>query len=77
MIVSELIHLLQQQDPNDSIMVVYDGLPRMIPCKVWKSAEGQTLIADDEMVIYNTEDRPVYAPSTEQEAFWDTSRIDS
>ena len=75
--VSELIELLNTQDPDDPIMLVYDGSPRLSPEKVWKSAEGTVLITGDYEMVYKSEDRPEGAPTSAQHRYWDTSEISS
>ena len=68
----ELIVLLQQLPPDAKVMHLWDGAARTEINHVWLSRSGDVITADNNMVCYNTSERPEDAPSVEQVRYWYT-----
>lgn len=73
--VSELIEKLSDFDPDREVSIVFDGADRMDVQKVWYAVKGSVLLSDANHTVYNTRDRPPYAPTTEEDPYWSTEQI--
>jgi hypothetical protein len=75
--VIELIEALSRMPPRANVKHVWDGVARTEIRHVWLSRDGEVMTADAEEVVYDTGDRPVDAPTMEEDLYWRTSRVAS
>jgi hypothetical protein len=68
----ELITLLAEMPPNAQVFHLWDGELRTEIQHVWLTRDGRIGTSDDREVCYSTEDRPVDAPTTEENPYWST-----
>lgn len=73
MTASELIKFLQAMPPDAQVMHIYDGEARHVINHAWLTADGRVMTADTDAVCYSTEDRPIGAPSAD-ENYWRTPK---
>ena len=70
--VNRLIELLQLLPQNADATYLYDGFIRPDVEHVLLSRDGRVLLACDEEVVYETSDRPIGAPTSEEKPYWET-----
>jgi len=73
--VNELIVRLTQMDQEADVYHLWDGEPRTIIEHVYMSKTGLCVTADFSMVAYSNEGRPVGAPSSEEDHYWETPAL--
>jgi hypothetical protein len=73
----ELIEALSRMPPHANVKHVWDGVSRTEIHHVWLSRDGEVMTADAEEVVYDTGDRPVDAPTMEEDLYWKTPRVAS
>lgn len=72
MTAKELITLLAKMPPDARVWHLWDGRLRTEIEHVWLTRSGVVATADNNAVCYDTEDRPVDAPTSEQDLYWNT-----
>lgn len=68
--VSELIEALKAMPQDAEVGHVWDGAYRTDICHVWVARNGKVMTADDDMVVYYTDDRPEGAPTQDEADSW-------
>lgn len=68
--VREMIAALSTMPPEAEMGVIWDGGCRSGAEYVWLAKGGMVLIADGNDVVYDDDDRPLSAPTPEQERYW-------
>jgi len=71
--VRELIDALKDLNPEAKVGMVWDGANRTDVDVVYMSRSGEVCLSWFGQTVYETEDRPVHAPTREQEQYWKTS----
>jgi hypothetical protein len=74
MIVRKLIEALGAMPQDAEVLHLWDGAPRTGIEHVWLARSGDVMTADDEMVAYDTDARPLDAPTAEEDEYWKTPR---
>lgn len=72
MTVAELIEQLKRMPPDANVWHLWDGALRTEINYVWLARNGVVGTADYQHVCYDTDERPVDAPTEEQDRYWDT-----
>ena len=72
MTVKELISQLMDMPQDAVVLHVWDGSARTEINFVWLSRGGDVITADYDMVCYHTEQRPIDAPTEEEDRYWST-----
>jgi hypothetical protein len=72
MTAKDLIALLAKMPPDARVFHLWDGGLRTEIEHVWLARSGVVATADDGEVCYDTEDRPMDAPTSEQDRYWKT-----
>ncbi len=70
--VSELIKRLKEMPADAQVLHLWDGALRTAIEHVWLTRTGVVGTGDHDEVCYDTDDRPLEAPSQEQERYWAT-----
>lgn len=70
MIVAELIHILWSMPKSAKIRTLWDGKCRTSVDAVWLSKSGVVVLTGSDDVVYDDDDRPIYAPSETDEPYW-------
>lgn len=70
--VGQLIEELSALNPDLPVGLVYDGADRIDVECVWLARKGSVLLSDSGHTVYETEDRPESAPTTEEDRYWMT-----
>lgn len=73
MTTKQLIEKLQSMPPDAEVMHLWDGELRTTIEHVWVSRGGDVVTADCKEVAYSDCDRPVGAPTSEQDPYWQTA----
>lgn len=72
MTVAELIETLKAMPSDARVFHAWDGAARTEIEHVWVARSGNVITADSGEVVYDTDDRPVTAPTAEQNRYWST-----
>jgi len=72
--VKQLIEKLQEMPEDAKVLHLWDGAPRTGIEHVWLSKGGDVITADNDMVCYSTESRPINAPTSSESEYWHTPR---
>jgi hypothetical protein len=77
--VSELIERLQKMPADAEVFHLWDGALRTAIQHVWLTRAGTVGTGDNNAVCYDTEDRPVDAPTEQDDRYWSTpdGRVES
>jgi hypothetical protein len=70
--VAELIEELKKMPQDAAVMHIWDGGARTEIEWVWLARNGKVMTIDSGMVVYDTDDRPKYAPTKEKEQYWES-----
>ena len=70
--VRELIAQLSKLPPDAKVAYVWDGEARSEVEYVWLARSGDVLLAYGDAVVYETENRPSSAPTSEDDRYWGT-----
>lgn len=70
--VKELIKALQMCDENADVYHLWDGELRTEIKHVYMGKDGKCVTADDGMVAYSDEARPIDAPTSKEKRYWET-----
>lgn len=70
--VSHLIEALLRLPQDHSVWVVYDGAARQPVEHAWPTSDGRVLLAGSERAVYYSADRPIGAPTQEEDPYWQT-----
>lgn len=70
--VSQLIEALKALPPDAEVGHLWDGRVRTKIQHVWLARNGSVVTSDYEMVCYDGDQRPIDAPTEEQERHWYT-----
>ena len=69
--VSELIVSLQTMPQDREVLNIWDGAARSGIDRVYESKGGCVMTSDLDEVVYNNCDRPLGAPTPEQDKYWE------
>lgn len=69
---AKLIDALRTMPPDAEVFHLWDGEARTVIEHVWLARDGNVLTADNSMVCYSTETRPVDAPTSDENRYWQT-----
>jgi hypothetical protein len=72
--VSELIERLQNMPADAEVLHLWDGHLRTGIEHVWLTRDGRVGTGDHGEVCYDTEERPVDAPTQEENRYWATPK---
>jgi hypothetical protein len=70
--VGQLITKLRNMPLDAEVTHLWDGEERSVINHVWLSRGGSVVTADFGMVCYTTESRPIDAPDSKEDPFWET-----
>lgn len=70
--VRELIKILETMPKDAPVEHLWDGRTRTSIELVWLSKGGYVVTSDYGMVCYDTNDRPLDAPTGEEDRYWST-----
>jgi hypothetical protein len=70
--VSELIERLQEMPLDAEVLHLWDGGLRTAIEHVWLTRTGVVGTGDHDQVCYDTDGRPLEAPTQEQDRYWST-----
>lgn len=71
--VKELIEALERLPSNARVLQLFDGEPRADVNIAYKARNGCVILSDCREVCYQTEYRPLNAPSAEINKYWKTN----
>lgn len=72
MTAKELIAMLAKMPPDARVFHLWDGGLGTEIEHVWLTRSGNVGTGDNDHVCYETEDRPVDAPTAEEDRYWHT-----
>jgi hypothetical protein len=58
------------KSPTKEVGFVYDGALRGAVDRVWVTRHGEVALSGEEEPVYYDEDRPKWAPDSDQESYW-------
>ena len=70
--VKDLIEKLKEMPEDAEVFHLWDGAARTIINHVWLSRSGNVITADSGEVCYQTETRPIDAPTEREDRYWST-----
>lgn len=70
--VPELIKVLKLMPSNAKVYHLWDGEARTEIKHVYLARSGNVITADDRQVAYCNEDRPISAPTSDEDQYWET-----
>ena len=68
--VCQLIAVLGTMPPDAEVRQMWEGAARSVIDHVWLSREGYVVTAEGGEISYDSGDRPIDAPSVEQDRTW-------
>lgn len=74
MTVSELIRKLEHMPQEAEVYSMYDGAASNDVDFVWRSRSGDVVLSPCNQMVYDTDDRPITAPTQEEDEFWSTPK---
>jgi hypothetical protein len=72
--VKELIERLREMPQDARVLHLWDGAPKTEIQTIYLAKSGDVITSDYSMVCYRDEDRPVNAPTEEEDEYWETEK---